>query len=461
MPENRKKNIKGKIILQGSIKALSPLHIGSGSDERSDMDVLLDENDQPYIPATSFIGVLKRSLELKDSDKKNSKSFMDNFWGYIKDKDGRQSCFCCSDLLCSNKSPKIVIRDGIKIDDKTGIVEDMGKYDYEIVERGAVFDLNMEFTFTDTDSDELFVKKMVSTIYAELTKNNIKIGAKTNNGFGEIQLVENDKTAIRIFDFSQKKDVYDWLVNKDLNDRIIPKDQIIKKLGEPFEIVSNRLIIDACLKLKNSVIIRSYSNIPEMPDSTHIKSLDDWVLTGSTIKGAIRARANRIVNTLGKSDGKSEKIIKELFGHVDDKNRSKNSIKGHVQVKEVVLPKYIAEQQTRIKIDRFTGGTIGAALFDSMPLFVDFNDKALKIEITVEDCKDSWAGLLLLVLKDLWTGDLAIGGEKNIGRGVFEGVTATVDYNNSLIEIDKDFGNIAEDDKILLESYVTALNQEG
>jgi len=65
MPENRKKNIKGKIILQGSIKALSPLHIGSGSDERSDMDVLLDENDQPYIPATSFIGVLKRSLELK------------------------------------------------------------------------------------------------------------------------------------------------------------------------------------------------------------------------------------------------------------------------------------------------------------------------------------------------------------------------------------------------------------
>lgn len=454
MPEK----IKGKIILQGSIKALSPLHIGSGSDERSDMDVLLDEGDQPYIPATSFIGVLKRSMELKDSDKQNHKSDIDNFWGYIKDKDGRQSCFCCSDLVCSNKSPKIVIRDGIKINDKTGIVEDKGKYDYEIVERGAVFDLNMEFTFTD--SDEQFVKKMVSTIYAELTKNNIKIGAKTNNGFGEIQLAENDKTAIRIFDFSQKKDVCDWLVNKGLSDQIIPKDQIIKKLGEPFEIVNtSRFIIDACLKLKNSIIIRSYSNIPEMSDSTHIKSLDDWILTGSTIKGAIRARANRIINTLGKS--KSEKIIKELFGHVDDKNRSKNAIKGRLLVKETVLPKYIAEQQTRIKIDRFTGGTITAALFDSMPLFIDFNDKALKIEITVEDCKDSWAGLLLLVLKDLWTGDLAVGGEKNIGRGVFEGVTATVDFNNSLIEIDKDFGNIAETDKELLESYVTALNQEG
>ena len=455
MPENIKEKIRGKIILQGSIKTLSPLHIGSGSDERSDMDVLLDDSDQPYIPATSFIGVLKRSLELKNSDKQNHESDINNFWGYIKDKDGRQSCFCCSDLVCSNKSPEIVIRDGIKIDDKTGIVEDKGKYDYEIVERGAVFDLNMEFTFTD--SDELFVKKMVSTIYEELIKNNIKIGAKTNNGLGEIQLVENDKTAIRIFDFSQKKDVYAWLVNKGLNGQVISKDQIKEELGEPFKIENNRLVIDACLRLKNSVIIRSYSNIPEMPDSTHIKSLDDWVLTGATIKGAIRARANRIVNTLGKS----EEIIKGLFGYVDDKNRSKNAIKGHVRVRETVLPKYIAEQQTRIKIDRFTGGTINAALFDSMPLFVDFNDKALKIEIIVESCNDSEAGLLLLVLKDLWTGDLAVGGEKNIGRGVFEGLVATLDYNNSLIEIDKDFGNIAETDKKLLESYVTALNQEG
>ena len=448
------KSLKGKIILHGKIECISPLHIGCGLSDRSDLDVLLDIDDRPYIPATGFVGVLNHSLLLQDADQLSYKKDLEKFWGYSKGEDGRQSSFRCSDLICQSPDSKIVIRDGIKIDDKTGIVEDKGKYDYEIVERGAVFDLKIEFTYTD--SDEQFVKKMVSTIYAELIKNNIKIGAKTNNGFGEIQLVENENTAIRIFDFSQKKDVYDWLVNKGLNGRIIPKDQIIKELGEPFEIVNNRLVIDACLKLKNSVIIRSYSNIPEMPDSTHIKSLDDWVLTGSTIKGAIRARANRIVNTLDNS----EEIIKELFGHVDDKTRSKDSKKGRVRVKEVVLPKYIAEQQTRIKIDRFTGGTIGAALFDSMPLFVDFNDKALKIEIIVENCKDSEAGLLLLVLKDLWTGDLAVGGEKNIGRGVFEGLIATVDYNNSLIEIDKDFGNIAETDKALLESYVTALNQE-
>jgi len=48
------------------IQTLSPLHIGSGDEERSDMDILLDRDNQPIIPATSFIGVLRQmSLQNK------------------------------------------------------------------------------------------------------------------------------------------------------------------------------------------------------------------------------------------------------------------------------------------------------------------------------------------------------------------------------------------------------------
>ena len=35
-------------------------------------------------------------------------------------------------------------------------------------------------------------------------------------------------------------------------------------------------------------------------------------------------------------------------------------------------------------------------------------------------------GLLLLVLKDLWTGDLPIGGESSVGRGRLRGKEATL-----------------------------------
>ena len=47
-------------------------------------------------------------------------------------------------------------------------------------------------------------------------------------------------------------------------------------------------------------------------------------------------------------------------------------------------------------------------------------------DLEIKDFKDWEAGLMLLVLKDLWNGDLAIGGEKNAGRGVLQGLSATI-----------------------------------
>jgi len=200
-----------------------------------------------------------------------------------------------------------------------------------------------------------------------------------------------------------------------------------------------------------------------MPDAVHMKSLDDWILTGTSLKGAIRARAERIVNTLGK---KTE-IIDELFGKVDDENRSKvgdenrsdDAKKGRIQVKESILPRFVAELQTRIKIDRFTGGTIETALFDTMPLWSGHDKVVKNIEICVRQYKDHEAGLLLLVLKDLWTGDLAVGGEKNIGRGVFQGVEATIQCNgDEPILIENDLSNLRDGDREKLKGYVDALN---
>ena len=42
------------------------------------------------------------------------------------------------------------------------------------------------------------------------------------------------------------------------------------------------------------------------------------------------------------------------------------------------------------------------------------------------DSKDHEIGLLLLLLKDLWTGDLPLGGEISVGRGRLRGRSATL-----------------------------------
>jgi len=63
--------------------------------------------------------------------------------------------------------------------------------------------------------------------------------------------------------------------------------------------------------------------------------------------------------------------------------------------------------------------------------------KKLSTQIEIEGCEKHEAGLLLLILKDLWTGDLAVGGEKSIGRGVFQGHKAKITmFQEPFIELE-------------------------
>ena len=85
-------------------------------------------------------------------------------------------------------------------------------------------------------------------------------------------------------------------------------------------------------------------------------------------------------------------------------------------------------------------------------------EKINNVRITIRDSKDYEAGLMLLVLKDLWTGDLAVGGEKNIGRGVLEGFSADIIWDDESIHLEKDITKISDEDKGKLASLVKALS---
>jgi len=437
--------IIGKILIKAKIDLISPIHIGCGSGERSKLDILLDDNNRPFIPGTSIAGVLNQMIII--DDKKNLK-----FWGYLKeDNTGSASLFFCSDATVSSDSPDIVIsiRDGIRIDSLTGTTIDSAKYDYEILEPGVIFDFKMIFTFYDDNKD--FVKSMARTIYDILNSNNMQVGAKTGSGLGYIKLVQN-QTNIYLYDFTQKDHVINWLMIH--NNHYSSTNKIeLDKLGKPFTIKDNSFKLCSSLKIRHSFIIRSNSDIPEL-DEVHISSAGKPIITGSAIKGAIRARIERILYSLGNRKEKVDCIMKKLFGYIDKNDNSKDSQKSRVTVKETILPSFIAQQQSRIKIDRFTGGTIQSALFNTMPLFVNLNDKAVNIEIEIKDCQKYEAGLLLLVLKDLWTGDLAVGGEKSIGRGTFEGFGAEISFDDEKFNIEKQF---TEKDSEKLQKYIDEL----
>jgi len=412
--------LKGKYILKGKINLLSPMLIGNGVEENTDNDVLIDSTGRPFIPATSLIGSLRHHIKPKDNKYKNE---LKNFWGYTEDTkdEGLGSIVKCSDLICLSVGDEVVKnRDGIRIDTETGVVAEGAKYDFEIVEKETQFKLNFEIDYDESNLS--FVQQMLSTIIFELENENVTIGAKTNSGLGKIKLID---TEIYHFDFSNRKgDALKWL-KQEFTD---PSQGIDV---EPLKLAGRTFTINAQFDLKNSLIVRSYSEESDLSDAPSIKSGRDYIIPGTSMKGAIRSRAERILNSLGKD----QNILTKLFG---DAGENKDAVKGKIQIDEIILPKFFTEIQRRIKIDRFTGGTMAGALFDSMPLFTDFKQKIQNVKITIKDYYDHEAGLLLLVLKDLWTGDLAVGGEKSVGRGVLSGHCAEIEWNNETAILNND-----------------------
>ena len=78
------------------------------------------------------------------------------------------------------------------------------------------------------------------------------------------------------------------------------------------------------------------------------------------------------------------------------------------------------------------------ALFDSMPIWSkDGNKTTVELNLSIKDYKEWEAGLMLLVLKDLWNGDLPIGGEKGIGRGTLQGLEAEIWLDDKKVTIEQ------------------------
>ena len=421
-----------RIVFKFKIKLASPLIIGNNESENSDNDVLKDKNGTPFIPATSFAGVLRHFINENYSEHFSVK----RWFGSAEEDKGYASKIIFSDIIPEG-DVKTGIRDGIKIDNTIGITVDKAKFDYEVIEPGTVFHSYIEIEGKEDEED--IIKRLIKTIERDLKEGRIKLGAKTNKGFGEIKLIQS---SINFYNLRNKQDVILWLGRK----------ENIKQINaEAFPYTNNNFLLDFYFFVKDSLIVKSYVFGQGEADSVHMKSGNLFIIPGTSIKGALRARAEKIVNTLGIKNGK--RLLTYLFGDsLNDEN--KGSIPGRLQVNEVRIEQKVEPGiQKRIKIDRFTGGTIMGALFDSMPIFAVEEDRPNKMRIKIKNPADAEVGLILLLLKDLWTGDLAIGGEKNIGRGVVKGKSFNLYHKGFSIE-DGDLLHLKDEEKTKCQHYV-------
>ncbi len=450
---HRRVHICGDLVLQ------TATHLGDGDSEgATDMALLRDgrEPEKVLLSGASIAGALRSYLRehlygyFKEEQAQGLTETL--FGGRKSDDKGYQSPLIVNDALATPSTYEL--RDGVKIDSRTRTATDRAKYDLELIAAGTTFPLMFELAFvyqidTDTgkrksaDQQQLYEQQLLTGLAAALGglgRGEIALGMKKHRGFGRCNVAE---WKVWDFDLTQRSDLFAWLTF-DQNELpaagVAPRidADITALIGESNVLLHDarqKITLEATFALEGSILIRAGQDEAVFgPDVVHLQTYQTDgsqkpVVSGTSLAGVLRHRAERIANTLVVGSG--ETFANHMFGRVGA-SRRKTEDPGQASrliVREAVLIEANTNLiQNRVSIDRFTGGAYDGALFSEQPAFAK-PETRVRLTVELHDPREGEFGMLLLLLKDLWTGDLPIGGESSIGRGRLHGFDATISEN--------------------------------
>ena len=480
-----------RLIARVTIEAETPLAIGSGKKSiLTDAAINRDANGLPFIPGTTLAGLIRHAID---------EELANRLMGFIKkkkDKNGEYevegSRLIVTEAKLLNRKGKAIdgllnletacddedkafledfkhapIRQHAKINHR-GITEDKGKFDEEVVPKGARFCFEMELMANPKSEEELAeYKQNFKDLLGILVADGFRVGGKSRNGFGKIKVV-GKACLYRELDLSLPADL-DLYLNKSasLADewggfehfnlekpqesrytryelKINPKDFLFFGSGFGNEDVDH------------SYIKERYITWDGEGNSGRWNSQDNsLVVPASSVKGALAHRTAFHFNKLARRfaddipaeelanhSGKHNEAVCALFGSEgnDDKyesNKKENATercdgkrRGHVLFADIVKQRKGQTDKkihNHVKIDRFTGGAIEGALFDEEALIVHPDEpEEIEFELLVDVDelinKDQYIiQAFEEALKDVCKGMLPLGGNVNKGYGQFEG----------------------------------------
>ncbi len=459
-----------KLIINCRLRTESPLLIASGQDDGlTDILILKDKQGRPFIPGTALAGVLRSEIAGIYGE-----AAADSLFGRIDSDDGSQSLLCVSDVVLQSKG--IVVRDGVAIDELTGVGKAGAKFDYEALERGAegmvLLELSVRKAFLSkripgfSYQHNLFATKgdcwgELAAALADLLTSGIRLGAMTSKGYGKVAAAEPAR--VHDFDFDQRTAAANWL-------------QYLEKgrLPEAFYVASGKAVKSAAdfylavdCQLQGGLLVRDMDVSEEQKAdniaAVQLKSCDDYVIPGTSWKGVLRHQAYKILLALTHNDvAKVEELQNACFGYARDGAGDVRSSgkKSRLLVEETYINKTVLfpKKHSRNRIDRFTGSTVDAALFTDEPVWQQDKGQApIKLRACMKNCTEAEAGLMLLLLKDLWLGSINIGSGKGSGRGVLRGCHCEISYQGKDYILDAKAGFSLQGSKDVLEGYVKKL----
>ncbi|MEI7644329.1 MAG: RAMP superfamily CRISPR-associated protein [Chloroflexales bacterium] len=462
------RKITTRLVLTGDLVLTTPAHMGNG-DRGEAVDLILQRDPLegcPLLPGTSIAGALRaylqaheyghRELELKEQRNSLAQRL---FGGTKRDPHGNQSPLIVDDALANQ--PVIEIRDGVGIDPKRRVASDKIKYDLELLPVGTIFPLRFELLRSDDDSA---AEQALALALQGLERGEIILGARRSRGFGRCQ-VKNGWRLTR-YNVHEPKDLLAWL-RADLDPPPeMPLISISELLKTPAAVDKrNAVQLTAVFELASPLLIRAEQPLraadgallegDTQPDVIHlVNAAGQPVLPGTSLAGALRARAGRILRTFH-DDVQVTKQLESLFGWTPHGEQG-TPCASRLLVEEACITESRTLVQSRVGIDRFTGGALDTALFHEAPCVAG----RVQTTITIINPTAYDVGLLLLLLKDLWSGDLPLGGAASIGHGRLRGVEATLIWGKDRqwhFSTDADLRLHVAGDPAELEGFVAAV----
>lgn len=458
------RKIVERIAVCGDLVLETPACFGNGdSDSLTDMPLALDPLEgRGLLTGTSIAGALRAYLREREwgyGKDGGVEALHNRLFGYQEDDEGEQSWLITYDAL-SDPGPGVELRDGVAIDPRTRTAESKKKFDFELLEAGTRFPLRVELLISQ-DQDRNALLEGLAIALQGLENGEISLGARKRRGLGQCRVTEWRVTR---YDLTTPAGLLDWL-----NETGTPQtgSRIADLLGVKADLDRREAFtVEATFGLDGSLLIRSGQGEAGAPDAVHLQSRRGGrlvpILSGTSLAGALRARALRIAQTVGLRE-KAETLVNGLFGLRIRSSKDRPSA-SRLTTAETEIGSPLSLVQTRVKIDRFTGGSFPTALFSEQPVW-GRKDTTVTVRMTIRQPKEAEIGLVLLLLKDLWTGDLPLGGEISVGRGRLKGQKATLTYKRpgDIREwtITQDDGRLnVQGDREQLERFVATFVQE-
>ena len=384
-----------RIVYRVELLFVSPISVSSGYEGMTDSDVLRDYDGNPFISGSSIAGAFRAYVQSKNNG--------NDIFGFANDEDGKMSPVFISDLKF-NKS-ETDIRDSVALDDNK-ITKEGAKFDFEVLQGNSKGYFYIELTIREKDNEELLVSTL-NEIFNGIHLKEIRLGNNKTRGYGIIDIEE-----IKMREFTKNN----FLDYKDCYSENAWNNEPKYKLD--YSTKGHWMCIEVPLRLKGGISIRKYAVRKGAPDFEHMTDHGSPVIPGTSIMGALRHRIKEIIKELDKDSSYGlypNKMIDEMFGFVSGKDAH---ISG-VIVDEMVIEGAKALEMTRTGISRFENSARNGALYKEKT-YVD-GVFTLRLSVCRENPNMDWIiGILLLAVKDLQNGFLAVGGQTSIGRGIFE-----------------------------------------